>query len=64
MAKSVLCAVAAALVLACAGPLKNQPVCPESKNVRCLTGLDCEYDEKRACEVCRCKEPAYTPIDK
>ena len=64
MTRFILSVFVITFAVACAGPLKNQPVCPESKSVSCLTGLDCEYDEKRGCDVCRCQEPAYVPFDR
>ncbi len=48
----------------CGGPLKNQPVCSESRDTRCLTPMKCEYDAQRRCEVCVCDSPAYVPLDK
>ncbi|HEY2516084.1 MAG TPA: hypothetical protein VGI39_34670 [Polyangiaceae bacterium] len=32
------------------------PECPESHAV-CITAPDCQYDEARACNVCRCTSP-------
>lgn len=29
-------------------------VCPEYRDLRCLTAPDCSMDEKRGCRVCQC----------
>lgn len=31
--------------------------CPGSKNLRCLTGQTCSFDENRGCQVCHCDTP-------
>jgi len=60
---AVLFVLALVLGAACAGPRANQNVCPESRNVRCLTPMRCELDTRRGCDICVCDSPPYTPVD-
>ncbi len=62
--RTAVLVLAFAITAGCARPLKNQPVCPESRSVRCMTPLVCAYDAKRGCEICRCDAPPYTPPDR
>jgi hypothetical protein len=50
----VLLAVAAC---ATAQPLRsNETVCPEYRNLTCLTTVECTLDAARGCQVCRCEQ--------
>lgn len=43
------------------GP-KATDVCPESRNIHCLTKVECAYDRKRGCQVCQCTaSPHHKP---
>jgi hypothetical protein len=43
---------------------KGETRCPESRNLTCITGLDCSLDRERGCERCECsKADALTPTD-
>jgi hypothetical protein len=39
----------------CAHLTQDQTVCPESRDVRCLTRTVCSMDASRGCRVCRCE---------
>ncbi len=52
-----------ALLLGCAHLRDDKTVCPESRNVRCLTREVCAIDEARGCQVCRCEAAAVTGPD-
>jgi len=56
----------AALLLAagatgCATVKGAETVCPEFRDLRCLSGTDCVPDRARGCLVCRCGEPGAPP---
>jgi len=36
-------------------------VCPEYRDLRCLTEPQCSMDRQRGCRVCACSPPAYVP---
>jgi hypothetical protein len=40
---------------ACAHVTQDQTVCPESRDVRCLTRTVCTMDASRGCRVCQCE---------
>lgn len=40
---------------ACAHAKDDATVCPEYRNVRCLSDLICSTDKERGCRVCRCE---------
>jgi hypothetical protein len=52
---------------ACAGVKARETVCPEYRDLRCLSPVVCTLDRARGCEVCRCEEmkqlppPGYPP---
>jgi len=52
-----------ALLLAagCAHVKGAESVCPEYRDLRCLSGTECVPDRNRGCLVCRCGEPAAPP---
>jgi hypothetical protein len=52
-----------AAVLGCAHMNDDRTVCPESRNLRCLTREICAMDEKRGCQVCRCEAAAVQGPD-
>ncbi len=52
-----------ALLLGCAHLRDDKTVCPESRNVRCLTREVCAIDEARGCQVCRCEAASATGPD-
>jgi hypothetical protein len=58
-AATIFVSIGLALGAACSVPLAQQPVCPEYREMRCLTGLKCQFDQGRQCDVCRCDDPAY-----
>jgi hypothetical protein len=43
---------------ACAHVPQDQTVCPESRDVRCLTRTTCAMDAARGCRVCQCEAAA------
>jgi hypothetical protein len=45
---------------ACATLKKDQTVCPEYRDLRCLSAETCSYDKLRGCRVCACS-PADAP---
>ncbi|MFO0570010.1 MAG: hypothetical protein U0263_30470 [Polyangiaceae bacterium] len=46
---------------ACTKAPSSKP-CPEARATECMTRVDCSYDAKRDCEVCRCAPPTQEPI--
>ena len=48
----------AVFVVGCTKP-QMANTCPESKDTRCVTTVQCERDETRQCMVCRCAPPPY-----
>jgi len=52
----VLLLVAAAAALSCSHvrASKDKTLCAESRELVCLTTLDCTMDEARGCRVCQC----------
>jgi hypothetical protein len=65
----LLSLAAAPLVAACAHTRSDTVVCPEYRNMRCVTGPQCTLDRRRGCEVCQCEDalmqtdPKDTPAD-
>ncbi len=59
--RPLLLCVTLCLLGGCGVSQSAQRQCPD-RPAHCLTGLDCAYDRTRGCEVCRCADPAYTPI--
>lgn len=51
------------LALGCAHLKDDRTVCPESRNLRCLTREVCATDAARGCQVCRCEAAAVTGPD-
>ncbi len=47
---------ALALVAGCASMRKDQTVCPEYRNLRCMAGPRCDMDQRRGCKVCECEK--------
>jgi hypothetical protein len=43
--------------------VKTANMCPDTTPPRCLTDPVCTTDPSRGCQVCRCGEPAYVPIE-
>jgi hypothetical protein len=41
---------------ACATMKKDQTVCPEFRNLRCVGRTVCDMDQNRGCRVCRCED--------
>lgn len=59
-----LCLSLSMLAIAgCGASPPTERECPD-RPAHCLTGLDCDYDRTLGCEVCRCADPAYTPIER
>jgi hypothetical protein len=57
MRTGLLAIVAAVLAVAgCAHFKDSNTVCPEYRDLRCLTAPACSYDRERGCEVCHCSE--------
>lgn len=48
--------IAAGLGLSCSHfqSTKDRTLCPESRELVCLTAPDCTMDEARGCRVCQC----------
>jgi hypothetical protein len=51
-----------ATFLASCAVAKTANMCPDTPP-RCLTEPVCATDPSRGCQVCRCGEPAYVPIE-
>jgi hypothetical protein len=41
---------------ACAHVQKDQTVCPEYRNIRCVGEARCSMDKQRGCKVCQCED--------
>jgi hypothetical protein len=44
------------LVVGCRQVKKDETVCEEYRNLRCLSGTQCSMDTNRGCRVCRCDD--------
>jgi hypothetical protein len=44
------------LLSACKQVKKDNTVCPEYRDLRCLSGTQCSMDADRGCRVCRCDD--------
>jgi hypothetical protein len=62
--------VALVLVAGCRYAKKDQSVCPEYRDMRCVAGVRCSWNRERGCKVCQCEdldgnegEPTYDPDD-
>jgi hypothetical protein len=66
---------AVALLAGCTHSQKEVARCPDSKDLFCLTAVECSMDKKRGCEVCQCSKgpgareedarlPSGTPPDR
>ncbi len=51
-----------ALAGGCATLKNDTTVCPEYRDLRCATGVDCSYDTTKGCRVCRCARPEDMPL--
>jgi hypothetical protein len=49
------------LVGSCATMKKDQTVCPEYRNLRCVGRTNCDMDQQRGCRVCQCEDATQTP---
>jgi len=47
--------VVALAVAACAHVKDDETVCPEHRDLRCMSGTDCAMDRARGCRVCQCQ---------
>jgi hypothetical protein len=45
---------------ACSTP-RSAPTCPNTSRPRCVTQVECSYDEARNCEICHCAVPTPPP---
>lgn len=55
--RTLLLAAAAAAALSCSHfqfAKGDRTLCPESRELVCLTAPDCTMDETRGCRVCQC----------
>ena len=52
----VLSLVALVLGTSCATLRKDQTVCPEYRELRCMADVDCTYDQNKGCRVCACAD--------
>jgi hypothetical protein len=53
--------VAGALALVSAAGCRSPNVAGQCEPTpKCLTGVECDYDKARGCNVCRCKPPMGT----
>ena len=52
----VLCAAITSILAmaACATMKSDETICPEYRELRCMTDTQCTMDKERACQVCRC----------
>ena len=48
--------LACVLAAGCAHVKKDQSVCPEYRDIRCVGEARCSYDNSRGCKVCQCQE--------
>ncbi len=48
------------LLGACATVRAGNTICPEYRDLRCLTGVECSMVAQRGCQACQCS-PAYVP---
>jgi hypothetical protein len=46
----------ALLLGSCASMQKDQTVCPEFRNIRCMGRTQCDMDQSRGCRVCKCED--------
>ncbi|HTT71014.1 MAG TPA: hypothetical protein VMG32_07290 [Anaeromyxobacteraceae bacterium] len=54
-ARQLALGVALAALGGCAPLRSSETVCPEYRDLRCLTRVECSMDRGRGCEVCRCE---------
>jgi hypothetical protein len=45
----------------CATLKKDQTVCPEFRNLRCVGRTVCDLDQDRGCRVCKCEDATNLP---
>jgi hypothetical protein len=50
--------LAAFSLMSCAHLQSNESVCPEFRELHCMTAPECSMDPKRGCEVCQCRPAA------
>ncbi|MCC6747054.1 MAG: hypothetical protein IT371_05300 [Deltaproteobacteria bacterium] len=53
--------LAAGCASSAAGRRPTAHRCPDHQALRCLTQVQCSYDEGRGCEVCQCAPPDVGP---
>ena len=47
----------------CVTALQQQStVCPEYRNIRCVTAPECSMAQQRGCQVCQCRPPSGNPV--
>jgi len=51
----------AVLLVGCTKAQTARP-CPGAPRPRCVTKVECAYDDERDCEVCRCAPPTAEPV--
>jgi len=50
------------VALACTRDVRKDPsVCPEYRDMRCMTSTVCSMDQRRGCKVCACDDPDQLP---
>lgn len=52
----VLLLLLAGALCSCAHLKKDQTVCSEYRNLRCVNGPVCSMDQQRGCRVCHCEK--------
>ncbi|BDG10593.1 hypothetical protein [Anaeromyxobacter paludicola] len=45
----------------CATLRSDETVCPEYRDLRCLTAPECSLDRTRGCRVCQCRKVDAAP---
>ncbi len=53
--------LASGAALSCATLKKDQTVCPEFRNLRCVGRTVCDMDEQRGCRTCACEDATNLP---
>jgi hypothetical protein len=54
-------ALALALLSGCAHFVNDTSVCPESRDLHCLTPPECSLDDARGCRICQCSPAGFVP---
>ena len=61
MTRTAIALFAAFALGACATLRNDKTICPEYRNLRCMTAPECSMDAKRGCQVCSCSPATVGP---